>query len=183
MAWITIQPTKVDEVVASMIAEHTDLPVEGVADLMTWGADEKLLMALAAVGWLCSLNSARWRPVATHIFAVSIVTANVPHLFKHVVDQTRPDRLTLEGHLHGVPLSGKPNDAFPSGHALHMGALASAAGLLPKRERFWAWALAVTLSATRVVLLAHWLTDVLAGFALGAVIERLLRRLTLGLGR
>jgi undecaprenyl-diphosphatase len=34
---------------------------------------------------------------------------------------------------------------------------------------------AVGLSLTRVVVLAHWVSDVVAGFALGADLERLLR--------
>jgi membrane-associated phospholipid phosphatase len=33
----------------------------------------------------------------------------------------------------------------------------------------------VGLSLTRVVVLAHWASDVLAGFALGSILERLLR--------
>jgi hypothetical protein len=45
--------------------------------------------------------------------------------------QTRPDRRTVIGHARGIPFSGKREDAFPSGHALHMGALASAAGTWP----------------------------------------------------
>jgi undecaprenyl-diphosphatase len=36
-------------------------------------------------------------------------------------------------------------------------------------------ALAVGLSLTRIVVLAHWASDVVAGFALGAVLERILR--------
>ena len=71
--------------------------------------------------------------------------------------------------------SGKREDAFPSGHALHMGALASAAGALPPRPRRPIRAFAVGLSLTRIVVLAHWASDVVAGFALGAVLERLLR--------
>jgi undecaprenyl-diphosphatase len=35
--------------------------------------------------------------------------------------------------------------------------------------------LAVGLSLTRVLVLAHWASDVIAGFALGAILERLLR--------
>jgi membrane-associated phospholipid phosphatase len=34
------------------------------------------------------------------------------------------------------------------------------------------------LVLTRVVLLAHWASDVVAGLALGALVERLLRPLT-----
>jgi membrane-associated phospholipid phosphatase len=79
------------------------------------------------------------------------------------------------GHVHGISFSGKREDAFPSGHALHMGALASAAGTLPTRPRRTIRALAVGLSLTRVVVLAHWASDVVAGFALGAILERLLR--------
>jgi undecaprenyl-diphosphatase len=104
-----------------------------------------------------------------------MVTAFLPHLLKSVFDQTRPDRLTVRAHWRGVPISGKSRDAFPSGHAMHMGALASAAGVLPKTPRRLIRGIAVGLSLTRIALLAHWTSDVLAGFALGAGIERLLR--------
>jgi undecaprenyl-diphosphatase len=79
------------------------------------------------------------------------------------------------GHIHGISFSGKREDAFPSGHALHMGALASAAGTLPAGPRRAIRALAVGLSLTRVVVLAHWASDVVAGFALGTILERTLR--------
>jgi len=32
--------------------------------------------------------------------------------------------------------------------------------------------------STRIILLAHWASDVAAGLAVGALVERLLRRLT-----
>ena len=38
-----------------------------------------------------------------------------------------------------IPLSGKRLDAFPSGHAVHIGALASAATVLPPAQRNIAW--------------------------------------------
>jgi undecaprenyl-diphosphatase len=86
--------------------------------------------------------------------------------------------MTVLGHAHGVSFSGKREDAFPSGHALHMGALASAAGTLSAGPRRAIRICAVGLSLTRVVVLAHWASDVVAGFALGAVLERLLRSWT-----
>jgi len=79
------------------------------------------------------------------------------------------------GHLHGVAFAGNSKDAFPSGHALHMGALASAAGSLPSRPRTAIRVIAVALSLTRVAVLAHWASDVLAGFVIGALTERFLR--------
>jgi hypothetical protein len=52
MALITIKPTAADKFIANSIAAHTRPPVEKMAQLLTWGADEKLLLALAAAGWL-----------------------------------------------------------------------------------------------------------------------------------
>jgi undecaprenyl-diphosphatase len=75
-------------------------------------------------------------------------------------------------------LSGKRLDAFPSGHAVHIGALASAASVLPAKPRNLVWGVGAALVLTRIVLLAHWASDVAAGLALGAVTERLLRHLT-----
>jgi membrane-associated phospholipid phosphatase len=94
---------------------------------------------------------------------------------KRIFNQTRPDRRTVVGHLHGISFSGKREDAFPSGHALHMGALASAAGALPAGPRRVVRTLAVGLSLTRVAVLAHWASDVVAGFGVGIVLERFLR--------
>jgi membrane-associated phospholipid phosphatase len=102
----------------------------------------------------------------------------LPHIMKRLINQERPDRLTVEGQLRGIPLSGKSEDAFPSGHALHVGALASAVTLLPPRYRNVIWGVGAGLVTTRIILLAHWFTDVVAGLALGISIERGLRVMT-----
>ena len=70
---------------------------------------------------------------------------------------------------------GKSRDAFPSGHAMHVGAMASAATVLPSAKRNLVWSLGAALVTTRVVLLAHWASDVAAGLLLGGLTERLLR--------
>jgi len=179
MALLTVRPTRLDQDVASTVVAHTNWPVESVAKTLTWGADEHVLIVAAAVGWLLTRGSQEnTRRLGTHFLACSLCTALLPHILKTLVDQKRPDRLTVEGHLHGVPFSGQPNDAFPSGHALHMGALASAATLLPSRWRNAAWSASLILVGTRVILLAHWLTDVVAGLAFGAALERGLRYVT-----
>lgn len=180
MAFVTIRPTRTDRKIANAIASRTTPDLEEVAQILTWGADEKLLLALSAGAWLCACRRPALRPIANHMLSVTLLTAILPHLFKRAVDQTRPDRLTVSGHWRGVPFSGRSRDAFPSGHALHMGALASAASLFPPTQRRIARGLAVGLSATRILLLAHWASDVAVGFAAGALLERLLRPLTLG---
>ena len=179
MALITVRPTQLDSDIARGIARHTDIPIERAAKVLTWGADEHLLIAAATVGWLLTRKSEEpLRRLSTHLLMCSLSTAVLPHIFKTFIDQERPDRRTIRGHWRGVPFSGKSEDAFPSGHALHVGALASAATLMPPKARNLVWASGALLVATRVVLLAHWFTDVLVGLGLGVAVERLMRRMT-----
>jgi undecaprenyl-diphosphatase len=171
-----VKPTEADVEIAQAIARHTKPLPEEIAKALTWGADEKVLLILAATGWLVSRSgSERLRQAGNHALLVTVASSLLPHGMKLIFDQIRPDRKTVLGHVHGISFSGKRNDAFPSGHALHMGALASAAGALPAGPRRAIRTIAVSLSLTRVAILAHWASDVLAGFALGAVLERLLR--------
>jgi membrane-associated phospholipid phosphatase len=183
MALINVRPTAADIAIANAIATHTDPPAEEVARVVTWGADEHILNALAVGWWLYSRGQGQTqRRAADHVLLTTLVAAAVPHLLKSVFDQQRPDRRTVRAHWRGVPLSGNAYDAFPSGHAVHVGALASAASRLPSRQRNIIWAVGAGLVASRVLLLAHWTSDVIAGLAIGAATERLLRRFT-GYGR
>jgi undecaprenyl-diphosphatase len=176
---ITVRPTGADVVIARAIARHTAPAPEEIARTLTWGADEKILLVLAAAGWLGSRGRGEsLRRAGNHALLVAVAASLLPHGLKMLFNQTRPDRRTILGHLHGISFSGKRDDAFPSGHALHMGALASAAGALPAGPRRAIQALAVGLSLTRILVLAHWASDVVAGFALGAALERLLRSWT-----
>jgi membrane-associated phospholipid phosphatase len=179
MAVFTIPPTAVDVRIANAIAAQTDAPTEHAAQALTWGADEHVLTALAAAWWFYSRRQPRGqRNAADHILITTLVASALPHLLKTVFDQRRPDRLTVRGHWRGVPLSGNSMDAFPSGHAVHIGALASAASQLPRKPRNVIWFVGAGLVATRVLLLAHWTSDVIVGLAIGSLTERLLRRLT-----
>ena len=179
MALLTVKPTRADEKIARTVARNTDHRTEMVARGLTWGADEKILLALAAAGWLVTRTQGEpLRGAGNHALLVAATASLLPHIMKSVFDQTRPDRKTVLGHLNGVPFSGKREDAFPSGHALHMGALASAVGPLPAGSRRAIRALAAGLCLTRIMVLAHWASDVVAGFALGAVLERMLRSCT-----
>jgi len=176
MALVTVKPTKPDLLIARIVARNTSHRAERVSRGLTWGADEKILLALAVAGWVATRGrSEQLQRVGNHALLVTVAASLIPHGLKSVFDQTRPDRTTVLGHLHGVSFSGKRKDAFPSGHALHMGALASAAGTLPPLPRRAIRTVAIGLSLTRIVVLAHWASDVVAGFALGAVVERLLR--------
>jgi len=176
MAFYRVRPTQPDIEIANAVSAHACPETEEAAEILTWGADEHLLCALAAGWWLyCRNRTARHRRDSDHILLTTIAVTIIPHVLKAVFDQERPDRLTVRGHLHGVPLSGRRLDAFPSGHAIHVGALASAATVLPPAKRNLVWCLGAGLVLTRIVLLAHWMSDVVAGLAIGALTERWLR--------
>jgi undecaprenyl-diphosphatase len=91
----------------------------------------------------------------------------VVNLIKVIVDRARPalDQLT-----------GFSSSSFPSGHAASAAATFAVIALLLGRRRGrraraavagGAVAIAVTVAGTRVLLGVHWLTDVLAGLAIG----------------
>jgi undecaprenyl-diphosphatase len=176
MALFRVRPTRADIEIANAVSKYTDPEAERIAETLTWGADEHILCALAAGWWLYSRHrTARDRQNSDHILLTTVAVTLLPHALKAIFDQDRPDRLTVRGHLHGVPLSGKRRDAFPSGHAIHVGALASAATVLPPAKRNLVWSVGAGLVLTRIVLLAHWASDVVTGLAIGALVERLLR--------
>jgi len=179
MALFRIRPTQADIEIAERISNHTGSELEQFSKILTWGADEHVVCMLAAAWWLyCRGRSAQDRISSNHILLTTLAVSLLPHLLKSVFDQKRPDRVMIRGHLHGVPFSGKPYDAFPSGHAIHVGAMASAATVLPPNQRNLVWSIGASLIGTRIVLLAHWTSDVLAGLAIGAAVERLMRRWT-----
>jgi undecaprenyl-diphosphatase len=183
MALIRVTPTGADVLIADGIAARTGRPAEHVAEGVTWGADEHVLCALAFGWWVYPrTRDASVRRASDHILLTTLAASALPHALKTIFDQQRPDRLTALGHLHGIPLSGKRLDAFPSGHAVHIGAFASAATVLPPVQRNAVWAVGGGLVLTRIVLLAHWASDVVVGLAVGAAVERLLRFAT-GFGR
>lgn len=176
---IKVSPTKFDIAIANTVAEHAEPLPELLARTLTYGADEKLLMVLAGALWIYArAERPSLRPAANHVLAVTVASAILPHLMKRGFNQTRPDRRFLTAHRRGIPTSGNAEDAFPSGHAVHMGALASAATALQPRYRNAVWAVTSTLALSRIAILAHWTSDVLAGFTIGVVIERLVRRVT-----
>jgi PAP2 superfamily len=176
---VRVRPLPADIALARAIARNTRPLAEEVSSIITWGADEHVLTALAVGWWLwCRAKPPAQRRASDHVLLTTLASVLLPHLLKTQFDQVRPDRRTVRGHLHGIPLSGRALDAFPSGHAMHVGALASAATVLPRVKRNLVWAIGAIVVSTRVLLLAHWVSDVIVGVAIGAALERMMRRVT-----
>jgi membrane-associated phospholipid phosphatase len=164
-----------DKLIARSIAHEVSPKFEHAAQQATRLADEHFLLPLSLAAWVVSRPLPRKsRSAANHVLLTVAATSILPHVLKRFFAQERPDRVEVGKHRHGVPKSGKAFDAFPSGHAIHMGALASAAARIWPNHVAGAWTVAALLSLTRVAVLAHWASDVLVGGALGVGVEHLL---------
>jgi hypothetical protein len=75
----------------------------------------------------------------------------------------RPDRTRVGARRKDIPKSGKAWDSFPSGHAVHVGALAAAATRMAPQHASHVRSSALALAGTPILLLAHHLTGVIAG--------------------
>src|SRR4051812_4680775 len=120
---LRLPPTRADLAVARTIADNVTPRIEQIAQPLTWLADEKLVLALAAGVWLHAyLQSGKRvaRRRADRLLGAVIAAGAVPHLVKHAIDRKRPDRAVVHFRRHGIPRSGNPWDSFPSGHAVHL---------------------------------------------------------------
>lgn len=109
-----------------------------------------------------------WR--AGFVFAAIALPGLLADIVKPVFGRARP-KLLFEQHLFGFTWSGPHADrwSFPSGHSVTVMALATA--LYAIYPRAWpAYAvLALAVMASRVIIDAHYLSDVIAGAYLGLV--------------
>jgi membrane-associated phospholipid phosphatase len=177
MRQISIPPTAVDQSIARAAARHTNPTIQNCARAATWAADGKILCTLVAAGWVLSrAGDRRQRLVSDHLARTALVAVALPKLIKNVVDQERPDRCMVGADRRGVGKSGNPRDSFPSGHSVHIGAMVSALSWAYPNKAPVFWLLGGSLGLTRIAVLAHWASDVAAGWALGTVIEHSLRR-------
>jgi membrane-associated phospholipid phosphatase len=179
MQHVVIPATSIDNSVAKLAAQHTNPLIQNSARSATWAADGRVLGTLATAAWIVSrAGNSRQRAVANHLAATVGVAVLVPKIMKRMADRTRPDRVVVGHDRRGVKRSGKPGDSFPSGHSVHIGAVVSALSLAYPGKAPAFWTAGAVLAATRVGVLAHWTTDVLAGLALGIALERGVRRLS-----
>ena len=178
---ITLPPSHADLAVSRLCARAATPGVERVLQVVTWLADEKIVLGATVLFWAYAQVSRQKNETkrrADHLLYCVVLAGALPHVFKRLVDRERPDRVVVRARRHGIPRSGNAWDSFRSGHALHLGAIAgSIADLCPSRFRPLIWPSITTLAATRILLLAHYLSDVVAGLALGVLLDTIICRL------
>jgi membrane-associated phospholipid phosphatase len=116
-----------------------------------------------------------WR--AGFVFAAVAVPGIVADLMKPVFGRMRP-KLLFDHQLYGFTWNGAQSDywSFPSGHTVTIVGLATALYLLWPRFLPWYVMAAVLVGASRVVIGAHYLGDVLGGAYVGLVVTLALWR-------
>jgi membrane protein DedA with SNARE-associated domain/membrane-associated phospholipid phosphatase len=158
-----------DPHVTAWVVAHRTEWLTGALQILTWlGSTAFIIPAGLATGLYFLVRRRDWRPLALLTAAVA-GAVGLYHIVKPLVGRPRPPAEIWIGHYTG--------GAFPSGHATQsaafyaMLAIVLGAGLSARRRAFlWSAAALVVLvvGASRIYLGAHWLTDVLAGYALGA---------------
>jgi undecaprenyl-diphosphatase len=156
-------------------------PIHFFGKMLTNFGESGWIIVLSAFlfleGWAGSrlLPSARCRCQAVQIsrlggylpasIALSGVVAN---LLKRAIGRARPMHFHDWGAFGFSPFNGHASfESFPSGHATTIGAFFAALAFLFPRYRFIFAACALWLAATRVMIGAHYPSDVIAGLALG----------------
>ena len=159
---------RLDPDVASFAAAHRTGWVTWLAEAVTWlGSSFFLIPMIVVVGGYFVVRQREWTPLIRLSASLGGAIA-LYNLGKLLVDRPRPPSRFRVGDV-------VPGGSFPSGHsaeALAVWGMVTilAVGLLTRRR--WlpltgAIAIVLAVGLSRVYLDAHWLTDVLAGYAAG----------------
>lgn len=159
---------RADAHVTAWLVAHRAAGLTTVLRIVTWlGSLAVIIPAGVIASLFFVLRGHRWWPVA--LLAVSIAGAvGLYNIVKHLVGRPRPPPAIWIGHFSGA--------SFPSGHAAQsVACYATLAVLLsagrPARVKIALSGLAalvvLVVGFSRIYLGAHWLTDVLGGYALG----------------
>ncbi|HVG65068.1 MAG TPA: alkaline phosphatase family protein [Actinomycetota bacterium] len=159
----------VDQPTASFVAAHRHGWLDGVMRLVTdLGSAGVLVPLVLSAGLAWRWRRGTWRPLA--LLAGAVAGAWVVQVaVKQLVERPRPPAALALSHASGF--------AFPSGHATDAAAVYGMLAVLLARSgrgaaKVAAWAGAAALIAlvglSRLYLGVHWLSDVVAGAALGS---------------
>jgi membrane-associated phospholipid phosphatase len=137
-----------------------------------------LIVALAALAAAASRRLVRLTIVSLivrleFIFVAIALPGLVVTIVKRFIGRVRPSAL---GPFAYVPFSWRPDYAgMPSGHATTAFAAAVALGAVWPRARPLLWVYAVVIALSRVIIAAHYASDVIAGACVGGFAALLIR--------
>lgn len=148
-------------------AEHTTGTAESVVRVITQIGSTPVIILVSIVVAFFEYRRIRTRAVPLFVATVVLSELAINNLIKVAVGRERPDVARL---VHASGFS------FPSGHTAASAATYAAVALLLGRRRSrrtrallagLAGGITIAVATSRVLLGAHWLTDVIAGAAVG----------------
>lgn len=160
-----------DEPAARWVADHRDLWLSDALKIVTHLGDSPVIATLGlTVSLLVAWRSRRWLPAVLGIAGIAGIGLMIV-IAKTAIGRSRPPA--------PVALITENGYSFPSGHATGMAAIAGLCGWILTRWLVHGWAARVTVWAvvvgavgavgfSRIYLGVHYLSDVLAGWLLGA---------------
>jgi len=157
----------VDRAAILWLHDHYDAP-GWVATLSDFGVSHWYLVGALAVYLLGP--DGLWRARAALLFWGVAASGILVNVFKAILGRPRPEVLLEQGTF-GFQFFQVQADhlSFPSGHTTTIFSVAMCFALFWPRLRYLFFAMACAVAATRVLLLHHYPSDVLAGAWLGAV--------------
>jgi undecaprenyl-diphosphatase len=156
--------------IMSAIADHRSPALNHVATRITEAGTSTTVLVIGAVGCVLVMVWRRWYRAGLAAAGAFLVATLASNALKPAFDRQRPPwRLAL---------IFVPGPSFPSTHATTTAAVAVAVllSMAWSSRRYAAWAATLMLTvvllvgACMVYIGAHWVTDVIAGWVLGAAI-------------
>jgi len=137
------------------------------------GSGVTLLVVCIMLGATCrALPSSRLQ-AAAWLGALAFASAGlIEFTIKHLVGRPRPDTAVVFAAL--GPHVTAETDSFPSGHATSVFAVATVFAAFYPRLRWPLYVLAAAVAVGRVYLDRHYVSDIVAGAAIGIVIASIL---------
>jgi membrane-associated phospholipid phosphatase len=158
---------RLDRSVAEWGDTHASPFTHDVLAAISYVGRPSSMAVLAVVFVVVETTRTRDRWIAPFLLLVLAGNGIITTTIKDLADRVRPDF---------EPLAATLGPSFPSGHSSWSAAFLAAAALVLSRERSrgrraalagTAAALAASVGVTRVLLDEHWLSDVIAGLAVG----------------
>ena len=163
---------------AARFCASVDPAIKGVFDLITrlgLSAPYEVAAAGGFIYFKLVKKDEILANAAAFLFAAVVLSGLANDLIKVLVGRSRPDLLLNQGIYGFEPFTNQYRYAsFPSGHANTIAAVCCGLSVVTGRFKFVLLSIALTVMASRVVVGAHFPSDVLFGAYLGIVVTQLL---------
>ena len=144
----------------------------GLSGWLLFGSVFVFLAALAAsrteAGGRVKRRANTLKNIAAYVFISVAASGLLANLLKRIIGRARPENYSDLGIFSFSPFSGSTFESFPSGHATTFGAMAMILCLLAPRYKLLFFVAGFWLAMTRVIVGAHYPSDVIVGYSFGA---------------